>query len=119
VSAWSLNDLDVLAGLPHLTLDTTHLGTWGIDPLAVYEQLRARIVHVHLSNFDGSEHRLPEDGVLPLAELLQRLSRNGYAGAVSLELCPEVLQAEYEAKVLPHLRRALLFCREHTAYCPQ
>lgn len=119
VSAWNLNELDILASLPHLTLDTSHLGTWGLDPLAVYERLRTRIVHVHLSNFAGSEHRLPEDGTLPLGELLKRLSQNGYAGAVSLEVAPDMLQAGDEALVLTHLRRAVHFFREHIACCRQ
>ncbi|MFC2037970.1 sugar phosphate isomerase/epimerase family protein, partial [Chloroflexota bacterium] len=41
VSIFALNDVDRLACLPHVTLDTTHLGTWGLDPLAVYERLKA------------------------------------------------------------------------------
>lgn len=115
VSIWALNELDILAGLPHLTLDTTHLGTWGLDPLAVYERLKARVVHVHLSNFDGEEHQLPEDGHLPLAAFLQRLAQDGYPGAVSLEFNPSVLQAEDEAQVREHLCRAARFCHQHTA----
>ena len=47
-----LNDVEALSQMPHLTLDTTHIGTWGYDLLAVYEQLRWRIAHVHLSNFN-------------------------------------------------------------------
>jgi len=111
----SLNRLETLETLPHLTLDTTHLGTWGLDPLAVYERLKARIVHVHLSNFNGKEHRRPDDGTLPLAELLARLTRDAYQGAISVELGPEALQAEREDWVAGHLRRAVQFCREQTA----
>lgn len=111
----SLNTLDALAGLPHLTLDTTHLATWGMDPVDAYERLKARVVHVHLSDFDGKEHLLPEQGHLPLAEFLRRLKRDGYQGAVSLELRPEVLQAEEEEQALVHLQRAIAFCREHLA----
>lgn len=112
-SLYWLNDLEALARLPHLTLDTTHLGTWGFDLLDVYERLKERIVHVHLSNFNGQEHRLPEDGHLPLAELLRRLGRDGYEGAVSLEVGPEVLQAEDERQVRRHLRRVVALFREH------
>jgi sugar phosphate isomerase/epimerase len=112
VSLWALNRVSVLERMPHLTLDTTHLGTWGLDPLAVYERLKGRIVHVHLSNFNGREHRLVEDGHLPLGELLQRLQGDGYQGAVSLELAPDALQAEDEGQVRAHLRRMVAFCRE-------
>jgi sugar phosphate isomerase/epimerase len=70
---------------PHLTLDTTHLGTWGLDPLAVYRELRERVAHVHLSNYDGREHRSPPDGRLRLEDLLQALARDGYQGAITVE----------------------------------
>lgn len=115
VEIHSLNTLDALDNLPHLTLDTTHLATWGLDPVEVYGRLGARVVHIHLSNFDGEEHKLPHDGHLPLAELLHRLKRDGYEGAVSVELRPDVLQADDEERVRVHLRRAFAFCREHLA----
>jgi sugar phosphate isomerase/epimerase len=98
--------------LHHLTLDTTHVGTWGLDLLAVYERLKERIVHVHLSNYDGQEHRRPEQGHLPLAELLNRLAQDDYPGTVTLELGPDVLEAEDEDQVRAHLRHAVTFCRE-------
>ena len=113
VEIYSLNTLDALASLPGLTLDTTHLGTWQLDPVEVYERLKARVIHVHLSNFDGEEHRLPQEGHLPMAEFLQRLKRDGYEGAVSVELNPDVLQAEDEGQVRAHLQSAVAFCREH------
>ena len=112
---YALNKVADLAGLPHLTLDTTHIGTWGADLLSTYEQLKARVVHVHLSDFDGTEHQLPEEGHLPLAEFLQALSYDGYRGAVSLECNPVVLEAEDEGRVLAHLREAVRFYREHTS----
>jgi sugar phosphate isomerase/epimerase len=108
----SLNNAEALSRLPHLTLDTTHLGTWGLDILSVYEQLKNRIVHVHLSNFNGQEHRTPEDGQLPLRTLVQRLTRDRYQGAISIEANPESLQAEDDAQVLAHLRQAVRYCRE-------
>ena len=101
--------------MPHLTLDTTHLGTWGLDPLAIYEQWKDRVVHVHLSNFNGREHQLLDDGHLPLGKLLQCLALEGYDGAVSVELGPEALQAEDEALARGHLRAMVQFCRYHLA----
>lgn len=113
VDIHSLTGLDTLVSLPHLTLDTTHLATWGLDLLDIYERLKERVVHVHLSNFDGEEHRLPQAGHLPLADLLQRLDRDRYAGAVSVELGPDALQAEDERWAQEHLKGAVAFCREH------
>ncbi len=111
----ALNKPAILAKMPHLTLDTTHLGTWGLDPVVIYEQLKDRVVHIHVSNFDGREHRLLEDGHLSLGMLLQHLNLAGYAGAVSVELNPEVLQAESEARVRAHLKAVVRFCRNHLA----
>ena len=116
VDIHSFNTLDVLSSLPGVTLDTTHLGTWDLNPVAVYERLKARVVHVHLSNFDGEEHRPPQEGHLPLAEFLQRLKRDGYEGAVSVELNPDVLQPEDEELVRVCLRDAAAFCREHLSF---
>jgi sugar phosphate isomerase/epimerase len=115
VDIYSLNTLDALASLHHLTLDITHLGTWQLDPVEVYERLKARIVHVHLSNFDGEEHRLPQEGHLPVADFLQRLKQDEYEGAVSVELNPDVLQVEDEGQVRIRLQSTVAFCREHLA----
>jgi sugar phosphate isomerase/epimerase len=98
---------------PRVTLDTTHVGTWGWDLLEVYEALRDRIAHVHLSNYDGREHRAPEDGRLPLGALLRRLSEDGYPGAISVESSPVALEAEDADACRTALERALAFCREH------
>lgn len=116
----ALNDLETLGSLPHLTLDTTHLATWGLDVVEVYRRWRERVVHVHLSNFAGGrEHLLPTQGQVPLADLLRLLAVDGYAGCVSVELHPEALEAEDEAKVFEHLRRELAFCRELLSSRPQ
>lgn len=100
---------------PHVTLDTTHLGTWGLDPEAVYGRLRERVAHVHLSNYDdrAGEHRSPPDGRLALGGFLEALARDGYEGAVTVECHPGALDAEDEEACLAALRRARAFCRRH------
>ena len=102
-----------LASFPHLTFDTAHLGSWGLNPVQVYEQLHERVAHVHLSNFDGRDHRSPVDGHLPLATFLRRLAQDSYPGAISVECSPDALQAEDEGKCRLELAAALTFCREH------
>jgi sugar phosphate isomerase/epimerase len=84
-----------------------------LDPLAVYRELRERVAHVHLSNYDGREHRSPPDGRLPLEDLLQALASHGYRGAVTVECHPDALDAEDEETCLAALRRAQSFCRTH------
>ncbi|MBN1581936.1 MAG: sugar phosphate isomerase/epimerase, partial [Anaerolineae bacterium] len=85
------------------------------DLLAVYERIQARIAHVHLSNFDGREHRLPPDGRLPLDKLLRRLAADGFQGAISVECGPDVFEASDEARCRAALRRVLDFCRQYFA----
>lgn len=112
------NHPDQLLRFPHLTLDTTHIGTWGWDLMVVYEQLKSRVAHVHLSNFDGQEHRLPPDGRLSLDVLLHRLAQGGFQGAVSVECGPEVFHAEDENLCREALARTLAFCRHHYSIAP-
>jgi sugar phosphate isomerase/epimerase len=107
------NSLDSITRFPHLTMDTTHLGTWGLDPVNVYKLLEDRVVHLHLSNYDGSEHRSPVDGHLPLAELLRHMSNNRYSGVISVEASPDALQAEDEKMCREALGKALNFCRDN------
>jgi len=115
---WRMNRLEEWGAFPHLNLDTTHLATKGLDPLMVYERLRQRVVHVHLSNArrEGRrirEHRCLEDGFLPLGAFLDRLAQDGYDGIVTVELEPKFLEAEDEEKVRSHLRQQIVFCQQH------
>ncbi len=77
-----------LARFPYLVLDTTHWGTFGVDPTGVYAEQRERTVHVHLSNYDGREHRLPFKGDLNLRGLLRTMAADSFAGLVVVEVDP-------------------------------
>jgi sugar phosphate isomerase/epimerase len=108
----SWQTVDEITRFATLTMDTTHLGTWGLDPAEVYGRWRDRVQHVHLSNFDGREHRRPEAGQLRLDRLLARLAAGGYAGAVALELHPDALEAGADdARVVELLATSLRLCR--------
>jgi sugar phosphate isomerase/epimerase len=97
---------------PHITLDTTHLGTWGLDPAEIFLRWRDRVKHVHLSNFNGKEHRRPEDGHLRLDQLLARMAQVGYQHTVSLELHPDALSAGAdEERIVSLLKTSLDHCR--------
>ena len=112
-NAHSRATLDEITRFPHITLDTTHLGTWGLDPLEVYDRWGKRVKHVHLSNFDGSEHRRPEDGSLRLGALLSRMAADGYSYSISLELQPDALEAGApDSRIVDLLRGSLYFCRK-------
>lgn len=108
---------DVLAELgrfPHVVLDTSHAAVAGLDLLQTYRTLRDRLVHVHLSNNAGrgwDSHAPVDRGILPLADLLDALSAEGFAGTVSLELD---LRSEMDdpAKLRDVLERNRSFCLE-------
>lgn len=110
---WHWNTPEQICRFESITLDTTHLGTWGLDPIAVYEQLDGRVTHVHLSNFDDREHLRPESGNLQLDRFLARISADGYQGAVTLELHPEALDAgETDQVIIRNMARSLQICQQ-------
>jgi sugar phosphate isomerase/epimerase len=98
-----------------LTLDTTHWGTMRVDPLEAYRAAGERVCHIHLSNYDGRQHRLPHKGSLNLKTLLRALSAAGYDGTLSLELSPGALMFKEAAVMRRNLRDSLKFCRDHLA----
>ena len=109
-----LNSIAEWSQFPHLTLDTTHLGTWNLDILKVYEQVADRVAHIHLSNYrHRQEHLRLDDGDLPLGEFLEKL-RGRFQGTICIELSPASMEANNEAKVRSYLRDTVEFCRKHT-----
>lgn len=113
---WSFahwNTPEEMRRFPHVTLDTTHLGTWDLEPADVLPRLNGLVSHVHLSNYDGREHRRPEDGWLRLDRFLVALTETGYDGAVSIEVHPDALDAgQSDEQVLARLRGSLDYCRQ-------
>jgi sugar phosphate isomerase/epimerase len=82
-------ELEELAQYPYVTLDLSHLAVAGIDILEACDKLADRVMHTHVSNNAGrgrDTHAGLEEGVLPVAEFLQRLVITGFPGAVTLEL---------------------------------
>lgn len=111
-NAHSPQTLGAITRFPHITLDTTHLATWGLDPVDAYALWGERVKHVHLSNFDGREHRRPEAGALPLDALLARMAADGYGYSISLELQPDALEAGADdSRIVELLRASLAYCR--------
>ena len=106
------NTVEEIVRFPSLTMDTTHLGTWGLEPAEVYAKWAGRVNHVHLSNFDGHEHRLPEKGHLHLDRLLAQMSADSYKGVISFELEPDALKAgSSDERIVELLTTSLEHCR--------
>ncbi|MBZ0296988.1 MAG: sugar phosphate isomerase/epimerase [Anaerolineae bacterium] len=97
----------------YLTLDTTHWATHHIDPLDAYRAAGKRVAHVHLSNFDGREHRLPHKGHLDLGAFLQALADDDFGGTISLEVHPDALEFYKTDLIFRNLCESLAFCRTH------
>ena len=112
---WQLhhwNTPEEIVRFPSLTMDTTHLGTWGLEPVDVYPRLNGQVRHIHLSNFDGKEHRRPEAGHLHLDRFLALLARDSYRGVVSLEMQPDALDAgQSDERVVALMAVSLAQCR--------
>jgi sugar phosphate isomerase/epimerase len=113
VNLFDLNEIRDLRHFSAITLDTAHVGTWGVDLLETYEVLADRIVHVHLSNYNGRQHRLLQDGSLALGPFLAALRRRRFAGVIVVELEPDSAGAGDDARVRERLASTVAFCREH------
>ncbi len=82
-------DIDQLAGLPHLVLDTSHAAVARHDLAEVRRSFGDRLRHVHLSDNAGKgwdSHLPPGEGVLDLDRFLADLAASDYEGCVSLEV---------------------------------
>lgn len=119
--------LSVLGPLPHvrsfaeqhdldITLDTCHAGSFGLDLVAAYQQVRRRLANVHLCDtqpcrksrsanvrYMSSQHHLVGRGELAFGPLLRQLQQDGYSGPLTLEISPFALQVWSPAKRAQHL----------------
>ena len=114
VNLFDMNEIRDLRRFPALTLDTAHVGTWGVNLLETYDVLADRVTHVHLSNYArGRQHRLPHDGSLALGPFLAALRRRGFGGVIAVELEPDSAGAGDDRRVRERLVQSVAFCREH------
>ncbi len=106
-----LSRLDLMDQFPHIILDTTHLGTGGIDPVSAFDRWRGKVEHIHISNFDGREHLELRTGLLDLEGFLRHVSRAGYRGDYCLEIMPDYFPSDDVEKTLRLLTDNLAFIR--------
>ncbi len=109
-----LSALGKMDQFPNIILDTTHLGTAGIDPIAAFDRFRDRIGHIHLSNYDGREHLEIQTGNLDLAAFLRHVAAAGYRGGYCLEIMPEYFDSHDSAHTIRLLSENLAFIRRHS-----
>ncbi len=111
-ACFPLSGLEQMEQFPHIILDTTHLGTAGIDPIAAFNRFQSRIGHIHLSNYDGREHLEIRTGFLDLAAFLRHTVRAGYRGGYCLEIMPEYFDSHDREYTLRLLSENLAFIRK-------
>jgi sugar phosphate isomerase/epimerase len=82
-------DFEDLDRYPQLVLDTSHLAVAGFDIVDAYRRYRTKVVHFHLSNNAGrgwDSHLPVDEGILPLADLLDGVAADAFGGTMALEL---------------------------------
>lgn len=110
-----MNSWDDLLAFDNVVMDTTHMATGGYDLLHVYSLLKRKLVHIHLSNFDGREHVSLDEGVLDMDGFLRKLARDGFAGDITLEFIPDFIGAHDEEAAHEVLSRNLRFVKGRMA----
>jgi sugar phosphate isomerase/epimerase len=91
-----------LGDFDSVCLDTSHAAAARQDLLGLYEQMKHRVRHVHLSDSTGSrgdEHLPPGHGTLPLRELAKALNEDGFSGDIVLEVATSKLPESSRRKV--------------------
>ena len=81
--------LETIERYPRLVLDTSHAAVAGVDILEAVDRTKHNLAHVHVSNNAGKgwDSHLPVyEGVLPVAEFLEKLAEARFRGNVSIEL---------------------------------
>jgi len=109
---WDVRDEDYR----HTTLDLSHTSVSQSDALEMADDLGDRLVHLHLADGSGStrdEHLVPGRGNQPCAQVLQRLSANGFDGQVVVEISTRKAETRDERETA--LIESLAFARHHLA----
>jgi sugar phosphate isomerase/epimerase len=101
---------------PHraYTLDLSHTAVSHSEPLELAATMGRRLAHVHIADGTGvakDEHLVPGRGGQPCGELLERLARDRFAGAVVVEV--NTRRAADRAEREADLAEALAFTRLH------
>ncbi|HEY7849393.1 MAG TPA: sugar phosphate isomerase/epimerase [Ktedonobacterales bacterium] len=99
-----------------VTFDTCHAGACHEDILRDYDLVRPLLRNVHFNDLvwrDGQPHThiIPGEGALPLRQLLERLTRDEYAGLLTVELHPREVGLLGRAGAERALGRSLDFMR--------
>lgn len=96
VEPYLCHDDPALGAFDAVCFDTSHAAAARWDPIELYEQMKGRVRHVHLSDstsLKGDEHLPPGHGTLPLAELARLMVEDDFDGDIVLEVATSKLPA--------------------------
>jgi sugar phosphate isomerase/epimerase len=112
-----------------MTLDTAHVGTWGLDLIDSLKYFDGRLANVHFSDLCEvppwvmkrprlhsylRQHQMPGTGLLPLKGLLRELEVRGYDGPITYELSPLPLRFWSPRRIEGKLRECVDYVRSAT-----
>jgi sugar phosphate isomerase/epimerase len=101
-------------GYANTTLDVSHAATAQVDCLDLARGLGSSLRHLHLTDGSGSakdEHLIPGRGSQPVAQLLEHLADDGFAGHLVVEV--NTRRSGGQAARDRDLADALAFTRRH------
>jgi sugar phosphate isomerase/epimerase len=102
------------AAYPHYTLDLSHTAASGQDAFELMDRMGDGLAHVHLTDGSGlprDEHLVPGRGNQPVAEVCERLVRDGFDGTVVVEI--NTRNARSRDARTTAIAESLLFARLH------
>lgn len=111
---YAFNDVYDLREFEDIAFDTSNAIGRTEPLLEIYNILKTKIVHIHLSNTKHEQdHTLLNNGNVPLESLLTRLSRDKYKNALVLKFDPKSLKVGDDAKVLQHIEESKRFIAKY------
>lgn len=98
----------------NLTFDFSHASTAGMNALDTVSEIFDKLRHVHLTDGAGSlkdEHLIPGAGTMPVAETLQYLAKQNWAGDVVVEVNTRFVRRQSTREKM--LADSIAFARTH------
>lgn len=106
----ALSSIPDLQNFKEVSLDISNLYDKKIDLMRAYEIMKPYMVHVHMSNvLKGSDHNLPNDGIMPVESFLTKLKKDKYSHSVSLLVKPRALEAGNDKAMMKNLDKVKKF----------
>lgn len=106
----AMTSIPDLQNFKEVCLNVSNLFGKKIDLMRAYDIMKSHLTHVHLSNvFQGKEHSLLHEGIMPLESFLTKLKKDKYSQHISLVVRPKALAAGDDKIVIRSLKQSKKF----------